>query len=388
MTAFRLPKRSALASLMVSWTIFASAIPALGVDCPGTEANANVVEISLDGVSRHASGVLITFDGYVITAAHPLVEGLKPPYPIGVFARQGSSGWQRASVNRVDSTLDLALLKLEKRPEKFFQLLTADVRDYGSKTEPICLSGFGMYDDATGKRFENSFLSIQAQTQGLQLGYYFANTPVQLGYSGGAAFIDGELAGLILRRSDHGTFIIPVTYVADFLIAQGIFRRADRSFEIGTQWSQVPQLVDNNRRNIEASRQEIQKILRSINWLIELQPQGADYAIVFTPKPVFPDQKVEGAFLGKLQPHFEHDEFNKFIQTHDPESLEIEGVLSNKGVIEITDVKQKIRIIQAKYRATHHVDLSNARLTKVNINGSILFDEYKGPPIIKELRMP
>jgi hypothetical protein len=381
--------RAALWIVLVTLAAELRSAPAKAADCASVEANADVVEISRDGKNRHASGILITFDGYVLTAAHPIMEGLQPPYPIAVYVRQASSAWQSATVSRIDPTLDLALLKLERRPDNFAPLRVADVRDYASKATQICLSGFGFYDDARGVRFENKFNSIQAQTQGMQLGYYFANAQVPLGYSGGAAFIDGEMAGVILRRSDSGSFIVPISYVADFLIAQGIFLRAERSFETGTQWSQLPQLVENNRLNIEQNRREIQKILRSIDWQVELRSQGSDYVIVFIPKPVFPDQVVEGTFIGRLLPSFEHNGFKQWLLSNEPESIEIGGSLK-KGVIEIPDVLEKIALLKRiiKSKSQNKVDVSTAKLIKIDIVGSILFNEFDGPKITKELRVP
>lgn len=285
----------------------------------------------------------------------------------------------------------MALLKLDKPPADFTALRIGDVRDYASKSVPICLSGFGFYQDPAGAKTENKFNSIDALTQGMQLGYYFANSAVPLGYSGGAAFIDGEMAGMILRRSDNGTFIIPVSYLADFLIAQGVFLKPEtRSFETGTQWSQLPQLVENNRLNIDKNRREIQKILRSLEWQVELRSQaGGDYSIVFIPKPAFPDQIVEGTFIGKLSPSFDHNGFKQWAKSHEPESLDINGSLK-KGVIEIPEVMDKIAALKVliKSKSQNQVDVSNAKLIKIDISGSILFNEFDGPKIAKELRVP
>ena len=371
--------------------IGARSLPVFAADCATLPANVDVVEISKDGNKRLASGIVITFDGYVLTAAHPLVDKLDPPIPIGVFVRMGSSGWQGATVSRVDPTLDLALLKLDRPPAEFTALRVADVRDYASKSVPICLSGFGFYEDPRGAKTELKFNSINALTQGMQLGYYFANYPVPLGYSGGAAFINGEMAGLILRRSDSGTFIIPVSFLADFLIAQGVFLKPEtRSFETGTQWSQLPQLVENNRLNIDKNRREIQKILRSLEWHVELRSQAnGDYSIVFTPKQVFPDQIVEGTFIGKLSPSFDDNAFKQWVKTHEPESLDINGSLK-KGVIEILEIMDKIAALKAliKSKSQSQVDVSNAKLIKIDISGSIFFSEFDGPKIARELRIP
>ncbi len=363
--------------------------PSRGAEnCSAVQANSNVVEISWDGQRRAGSGVLLTFDGYIVTAAHLLLEGLAPPHPIGVFARLGSSGWQSASVKRIDPTLDLALLKLVRPPEKFFPLRAADANEFiGGNTHPICISGFGIYKDQFGRQVNRSFTSIEAATQGYQLGYLFASMPVQDGFSGGGAFIDGQFAGLILRRSDAGSFIIPVSYIVDFITSQGIFLNADRSFVPGTQWSQMPQLVENNRRNNDANRREINKILRSVHWLIELRRQGAEVmSIVFTPKLAFPEQVVEGTFIGELKPYFDDDGFRTFIQGNTPQSFEIGNQVSSTGVIEIPDIATKIQLIRAKYRVMG-IDLQNARLTKFEIKGSIHFQDFKGGEIRKELEL-
>jgi hypothetical protein len=130
--------KTALSIIFVNLTAVSvgSAVQAAG-NCASVEANSNVVEISIDGIKRAASGVLLTYDGYIITAAHPLLEGLEPPHPIGVFVRTRSSGWQNARVKRIDATLDTALLKLGKAPTSFLPVRAVDERI--SDDASVCL---------------------------------------------------------------------------------------------------------------------------------------------------------------------------------------------------------------------------------------------------------
>ena len=372
--------------LLVSWGFAGPSIPELHAeDCASLKANSNVLQISRDGVKRDASGVLLTYDGYIITAAHPLSEGLEPPHPLNVFARIGSSDWQSARVKRVDQVLDLALLKLGKIPEPFAAVRAADDREFDdAKTRVMCLSGFGIHVDARGARTENKFLSVRADSQGSQLGYMYANRPIELGYSGGAAFVDGELAGLILRKDTTGTFIIPISYIVEFVAPEGIFLNADRSFEPGVVFSQMAQMVENNRRNTEKNRLEIKRIYRSINWIIEYRK--GDGLIVLTPKPAFPDQVIEGTFIGELTAYFEGENFKQFVLTNDPKSIEVGGAISKKGLIEIGDLNEKLALIRAKY-GSEGVRIERAKLTKFIIKGWIYFDEFKGGPFEKEIGM-
>jgi hypothetical protein len=360
---------------------------AFAEDCSVLEANANVVEISMDGVKRLGSGVLITFDGYVITAAHLILEGIRPPYPIAVFVRQPQSVWKPASVKRMDSALDLALLKLNSEPQDFRALRVArealqgleDRNDY-----PICLSGFGIYKDEEGTRIEQPFRANSAVSRGRQLGYLLANEPVQEGYSGGAAFFNGNLLGIILRRlSDHGSFIVPLPYVVDFVSAGGIFLNQDDSFALGPHWSEMPRLVDNIRINNDLNRLEIVKILHSVEWRIELKKIPGEFSIVFTPKRAFPGQMIEGTFVGSLRPYFDSEEFRRYVDKNPAQSFEIGGTVTD-GVIEIPEVVGKSELVRAKYESLG-VPVGKAKVTKFEITGSILFRGIRAAEIAQQL---
>jgi hypothetical protein len=370
--------------VLICWVLLSLGRSAAADSCEQSAANSNVVEISIDGLKRIASGVVITDDGYVVTAAHPILESLKDsPVPIALFVRTPTSGWENARVKRLDATLDLALIKLGRVPASTSFSAVRVVEDGEQLSAPICLLGSGIYLDSFGNRVPNAFAPVSALIQGSQLGYLFADKPLDIGYSGGGAFIGGEFAGIILRKNNQGTFILPAPFVVEFVALQGIFLKADRSFEPGTSLVQLSEAIDNIRRVSNENGEAINTILHSLNWTAELKSDS----LVFTAKRAFPSQLAEGTFYGHLEVYFDDVNFVRYIDAHEPLSIEIGVEIPNAGVIEIKELQQKYATLRAKYQGERGVALNkNSKPTRLHVTGYIVVQQFKVGPIALEIK--
>ncbi len=155
----------------------------------------------------------------------------------------------------------------------------------------FCLAGFGIDKDAaTGRKRDKPFLAFDVTYSGDERGYILASKPAEDGYSGGGAFRDGALMGMIVRRTTPpASVIVPIGFIVDFVAPEGIYLDLDkgRKFEPGVPPSQLSFSIDKNLSRIEGNRLDIEKILRSVEWLVELSEPVTEPKLVLTPDRSF-----------------------------------------------------------------------------------------------------
>jgi S1-C subfamily serine protease len=215
-----------LASLgHVVWT--ALVIPALcGLFASGTWAKDSAceriaalhsVEISKDGRGRDGTGVVITSDGYILTARHVVVSGaagstgLEAPLEVTVNSSVVGQA-VRARVVDIHQYIDLALLKITVPPDAFPKPIQAFTETDGLKGgTPVCLGGFGVQQDSTGQVISYEPLkAIPASFRETSRGYLLSGAPIPVGFSGGGLFIGEKLLGVNIRREMAGTATLSV----------------------------------------------------------------------------------------------------------------------------------------------------------------------------------
>ncbi|HSF96685.1 MAG TPA: trypsin-like peptidase domain-containing protein, partial [Thermohalobaculum sp.] len=313
------------------------------IDCSALVPTENVVEISVDGQNREGSGIILTYDGYVLTAAHLILGDIAEPYPLAVSVKRSNDmNWLSARIKRIDPVLDLALLKLAKLPDR--PSLSAVVRQSlgDVKVGEFCLAGFGLVKDPRGNVIEyKPYLAVSAAYQGEERGHILADKQIAAGYSGGGAFRDGALLGLIVRRkgSPVGTYIVPTEFILDFIASEGIYLDNNWKFEPGVPASDLSVKIENIRRKADANQLEIERILRSVEWLVELQPDHASGPqLVLTPRRSFPHQIVDGTFIAAMTVYFDDPDFEGYIANNRPLTTDIGIKIETDGAVVIDDL--------------------------------------------------
>jgi hypothetical protein len=117
-------------------------------------------------------------------------------------------------------------------------------------------------------------------------------------------------------------------------------------------------------------------------------------SLIFTAKRAFPSQLAEGTFYGQLAVYFDDANFLKYLDTHEPLSVEIGVEIPNAGVIEIKDIQQKYTTLRAKYQAERGIALNkNSKPTRLRVTGFLVGQEAGqeftvGPITLGDIKPP
>ena len=237
-----------------------------------------------------------------------------------------------------------------------------------------------------GQRVYLPFDSIRTGVVGMEVGYVIAETAIRSGFSGGAALLDGKLLGLILRRrAPQGSYIIPSQYIFDFAAPLGIYRDTERNFTPGVPPQDLATEVRRNKNWIDKNREQLAQVYRSMDWDIRLRGgQQADFEIVLKPQRAFPDQIIDGYFIGQLQVYFDNPDFQAHLnRTGVVHSAEISAAIAD-GEVTIENLDGAITTIKGKYLADR-IDLANEPVSKFVVTGRINYPGGQRGPISKEL---
>lgn len=368
--------------------------PLRAEDCGKIAANANIVEVSVDKQKLSGSGVLLTYDGHVVTAAHILIGGIKPPIPLRYFVRllpskgESAAKWRGASLRKLDKQSDLAVLKLDELPKRPSLVASAPSALPGPEIGEVCLSGFGLRKDSGGAIIRLGFASIKSKLLPNEAGYLIADKKVHEGYSGGGMFQDGRFLGLILRRRfAGGSYVMPGSYVLDFTGSLGIFLDDENQFTPGVPPQALRKETQGNRRSIDENSRQIARVLRSMEWEISLRPAaGDDFKIMLKPRRAFPDQILDGFFVGDLTVHFDDDGFRQRLQSGGNVHQAVVAAKITSGEVLIESIQSEIAEIKGKYLADG-LQLENANVSKLIVAGKINYHGWSRELISKELNV-
>lgn len=387
------PSIRRIGSVVFLLSLFASN-PVSANFCREVTANANVVEVSIDKHRIAGSGVLLTFDGFVVTAAHILVQNIKPPLPLRYFARfaedEGAlpNSWLTATLQRIDKELDLAILKLDEYPSKAPVMMATPSTSPLPEGAKICLSGFGLRKDASGTEIRNGFSTVASELYPNESGYIVPKLKVVDGFSGGAAFHDGQFFGLILgKRIGGGSYVMPGSYIQDFVGPLGVHVSNDGLFTSGVPPQDLRKEVQGNRRSINDNLRQIALILRSMEWDIDVvQEDQMDYKFTVKVKRAFPDQVLDGYLLVNIKVYFDHDEFRQRLERN---GEVYEAVLGAKvdGVeeIDLDGVSDELSKLMARYYA-EGLDLEDTPVSKFVVTLTINHKGSSRELFTKELK--
>ncbi len=369
-------------------------VPLLNAEeCDELKVNTNIVEVSVDKNKLSGSGVLLTFDGYIVTAAHVLVGNIKPPVPLRYFVRfqkdpSGSTGaWRGASLRKLDRDLDIAILKLDDIPSRPSLVASAPTASSVAEMESVCLSGFGLRKDASGAVLRLGFASIQSSLLPDETGYLIPEKKVASGYSGGGMFHDGRFAGMIVRRRvEGGSYVVPGDYIVDFVGSLGIFIDEGR-FMPGVPPQALRREIQGNRKTIKENNDQLARIFRSMEWdIVLLPPVGDDFKIVLKSRRAFPDQILDGYFVGDLTVHFDDDDFRQRLQNKGEIHKAVISAEITAGEVLMINIKDEITEIKGRYYP-EGLDLKYAPVLKFIIEGKINYQGWSRDIITKELNV-
>lgn len=367
--------------------------PVTGDECNEQEVNNNLVEVSVDKHNLNGSGVLLTFDGYIVTAAHVLIEGIYPPIPLRYFVRfhdkpdGTNSVWQGASLRKLDKHLDLAILKLDALPQRPSLTIAAPTSS-GSGMKSACLAGFGLRKDPSGKVTRLGFKSFDSKLLPDESGYMIPQDKVSSGYSGGGVFNNGQFIGMIVgRRVVGGSYVVPAGNIVDFAGSLGIYINDHDRFEPGSPPQVLRREIQGIQNSINENRRQLARVFRSMNWDIELlPPKDDDFNIVLKPTLAFPDQILDGYFQGDLTVHFDQDDFRQRLQDNKEihKAVISAEIKANEAIIE--NIKDEITEIKGRY-FSEGLELKNAPVSKFIIKGQIHYQGWTRDIIYKELNV-
>ncbi|MDO7876137.1 trypsin-like peptidase domain-containing protein [Hymenobacter sp. ASUV-10] len=191
-------------------TIHRSKVPPVPADGNGLGAAARSV-VTIETTDGHGSGCLISADGYLITNAHVVgdAETVQVRFADGVEAT--------GKIVRVNTDMDLALVKTEVDGLTGFQLPTTSIADLGSDVFAIGTPA----DKELGQSITKGIVSGRRKIEG----HSFLQTDVSIngGNSGGALVTrSGQLVGIVnaklVGKGIEGIgFAIPAEQVNDAL---------------------------------------------------------------------------------------------------------------------------------------------------------------------------
>lgn len=366
---------------LVVFALSAKSALAAGSNDPCTEyeTHQHVAELSWDQTGRLGSSVLLTFDGYLVTAAHTLVQSMQPPLPLKLFARfsegidSAYGPWLAASLVDINNDIDLALIKLDTIPgrEQAKLGLSNVTLNPG---DPVCIVGFGTYRAAQGQAINEGLQAVPAKVSSFQIGYIVPDAPFENGFSGGGLFHDGRLVGVNLRRrAQGGSFVIPSTFVRRFISASGLYADSDGTVSVGTPLEDLQERIRGNSRAILSQNETLDRVLRSIEWDIRLEHSEPDaLGLVLEAQRAFPDQVLDGWFSIEVFFHFDDDALDAWLS----EGKELLGVVVreriNGRVVRIDDLHEELDDVVAQY-LPYNILLSGVPPTRVTIKPQIMY---------------
>ncbi len=208
-TALAKPMGSAGADKPTAITLHrAAALKTVADNGVGAAAKAVVIIDTGDG---HGSGCVVSADGYIVTNAHVVGDAEE----VKVLLADGVSS--KAKVVRVNSEMDLALIKIDADGLTAFSLPTASTADVGADVFAIGTPA----DKELGQTVTKGIISGRRKIDG----HSFLQTDVSIngGNSGGALVAkSGQLLGIVnaklVGRGIEGIgFAIPAEQVSDAL---------------------------------------------------------------------------------------------------------------------------------------------------------------------------
>ena len=212
------------------------------------------VEVLSDGEKRSGTGVLLTSDGYILTAFH-VIEGF-----LEVAVRfPGAEKPVPADVIGVDDYFDTALLKVLGKPGQFQNVLVVPPANAPEVIKKLCHWGYGIDHLPDGTRQLEPLNLVELDFRGRVKGFTYVQGKLKSGFSGGGALFNGRLYGINLVRSEFGTRILPINKIVPFLVRHGLEISQSGLITSSPGFSGLLQLTKNNRSLID-------QIMHSVNW--------------------------------------------------------------------------------------------------------------------------
>lgn len=353
---------------------------AQGEQCTNYDLSEHVVEVSRDGVSRLGSGVLVTFDGYAVTAAHILTQNISPPLPLRLKVRvfdDEEAEWIDASIVRLYEEIDLAILKLDQIPG----VEHATIRSGRTGLAPgssVCILGFGIHRNGQDPAIFEDLKSVPSHISTYQIGYIVTDAPFISGFSGGGLFQDGELVGINLRRkSAGGSYSIPVSYLIDHAAGLGLYIDDQGRLVAGTAPRDLQLRLRETEKTLVRQEETLRRILRSIDWQIDLNFESLhNVEMILEADPAFPDQIVDGWFNIVVEFHFSDENFLNYMDDGNPliDFVVTEKIVGQKMVIQ--GLEEELERVIAQY-LPYDIDLQDKLPTRAVISPVILFQGWQ-----------
>jgi hypothetical protein len=254
--------------------------------------------------------------------------------------------------------------------------------------ESVCLSGFGLRKDPSGEVIRLGFTSIGSRLLPDETGYFITERKVSSGFSGGGVFHNGQFAGMIVRRrAEAGSYVVPGSYVVDFAGSLGVFIDNQGHFTPGVPPQALRKEIQGNFNSILENTRQLEKVFRSMEWDIALLPPvDEDFKIMLRSRRAFPDQILDGYFIGNLTAHFDDDGFRQRVQSSGKIHKAVISAEITGGEVLIENIKNEITEIKGRYYA-EGLPLSNARVSKLIIEGKINYQGWSRDIITKELNV-
>jgi hypothetical protein len=341
-----------------------------------TSPLAALVRIIPDGEFTNGTGVVLTPDGYIVTARH-VIDGY-----LDVFVKfYQHSVLHKAEVVSADNYLDIALLKVDlPRNERLLAPLTSGDNLTQSIPEFLCVGGYGINEivDPVSRAISWKIDPVHFDNLVVRsnlYGFIFMEGQIKSGFSGGGAFHFDKLFGINLERGKFGSRILPFSKIRSFLIRNGL--GIDATGQV-TRLADLEDLV----RQVQNNRGNIRKILTAVSWRAELV-QGD---LIVSYDRVLDLQEVVGVFLGTAYPIFDGAEFFEWLKNSGrPLGFEINGSITDDRMV-FNNAESGITALRIRYWDEYHVDVRFKGLMEVRIEGFIRkleSDEKIGPILLK-----
>ncbi len=181
----------------------------------------NILPIYFGKDKPLGSGVLLSREGYLITAAHVLKSAANDILPLEYEIHIGDK-YPHARLIKFDENFDVALLKLPPASVSSLHDLNIMLEDPDvTGGIAVCYAGYPVRKDSGGKIIQSGLYEQEPTTiQGQYLGYPSLSTKTIGGYSGGGVFMRGQLIGLVQGNAEYKTLFLPIRQVAKFLFPE------------------------------------------------------------------------------------------------------------------------------------------------------------------------
>ena len=239
-----------------------------------------LIEISRNRKDRAGSGVIVTSDGYILTARHVIHDPSTPPRdrPLNVYVRHNGGDWKNAQITAAHSYLDVALLKVAASPGTYQVNKLYMAEPIAGESTNYCITGFPnlvQYSNVDGIRsatiVQESIQSLSTVFDRKKFGYLLFDKGSESSYSGGGAFREDFLTGIIAKTSTTHTFVIGLDRLAQFLSFNGLVVDENGFLQSGLRFSDFANKVSVNTKNINKNRKQIARIMSAVNWTFQLE---------------------------------------------------------------------------------------------------------------------